>query len=993
MGEYADVVPFAEQWAEKVKKEKGEESAEYGGALNEWGDALNSSGKSKEAEPIILKGLEIQKRTLGQNHLETTETLQSLGILYSDIGEYSKAEGYYLQALDLRKNILGVNHQDVASTIDNLGNLYKDMGDYDKAEKFLLEALDIRKKVLSVDHPHMGASFHNLGVFYYTLGDYSKVESYFQSALEFHKKAHGENHPFVAASFQNLAVLYTSLGKFQKAEPLFIKSLEIRKRLLGNENKEVAASLNNIGLFYRSIGSYSKAEPYYLQSLEIFKKVWGEDHRDLAVPINNLGLIYFEMKEFKKAEPYYLQALQINKKFLGENHPLIAGISRNLGSVNSYLGNYLKAEYYFLESLRILNKNLGIDDPEMPSLLNNIGNFYRDINKYSKADTFFLKALMIYKKNLAYGHPIEAILNSNMGLLQHCKGDLKKAKMFYLDWSIKKKNQIKNYFPSLTDSEKEQFLATKLSSYQDEFNTFCVQRFEVENGISTYLYNDQLITKGLLLNNSTKWKTRIRNSGDQKLIGLFKDWEGYQNELLKLYQSINSIERRAIDSLEEKKEKIEKELSLSSEDFATLADKKEYKWTDVKKKLKPGEAAIEMVRVQKFGISKIVTDTSDPKKPTYKTKGLTDTAYYAALIVTPTSKYPEMVLLKNGNALEERWIQVYKNSISQRIPDQTSYNQFWKKIDAKLGPAVKRVYFSPDGVYNSINLNTLQNPKTGKYLLDERDIRLVTNTKDIVTASVSKPNPAYACLVGFPDYNTDKDKRAAVFQKERNHPESWYNLNLTRSDVYSELPGTKSEVENISTILKDKGWKVESLTGEKALEESIKATHKPRVLHIATHGFFQPDTTKGSNPLIHSGLLLTGANKTLSGEKDDKVDDGILTAYEAMNLDLDNTDLVVLSACETGLGEIKNGEGVYGLQRAFKVAGAQSIIMSLWKVSDQATKELMVSFYKNWLGSVSDNSQLSGRLNKRSAFLKAQKELKAKYPNPYYWGAFVMLGR
>ncbi|HRH36104.1 MAG TPA: CHAT domain-containing protein, partial [Catalimonadaceae bacterium] len=382
----------------------------------------------------------------------------------------------------------------------------------------------------------------------------------------------------------------------------------------------------------------------------------------------------------------------------------------------------------------------------------------------------------------------------------------------------------------------------------------------------------------------------------------------------------------------------------------------------------------------------------------------TDKISYVALLVKAGMSHPEMVEIENGNDLEDHWIQWYKNCINRKLPDRESYNRYWKPIEQRLGKGVKRIFISPDGIYHSINLNTLQNPATGKYLLEERDIRLLTNTREIALNESPMSNLPVACLVGYPDYNVNKERRAETLRRGRNLTTDSYTL-VTRNDVFAELPGTKKEVESISSVMKANGWQVDSYIGETALEDKIKETRKPRVMHIATHGFFQPDSTPGSNPLIHSGLLLTGANKTLAGERDEMVEDGILTAYEAMNLNLDNTDLVVLSACETGLGEIKNGEGVYGLQRAFKVAGAKALIMSLWKVDDDATNELMMRFYKNWLsptqppqggGANALKSPIRGDVvvpgGLRSAFLAAQKELKAKYPDPYYWGAFVMVG-
>jgi len=281
----------------------------------------------------------------------------------------------------------------------------------------------------------------------------------------------------------------------------------------------------------------------------------------------------------------------------------------------------------------------------------------------------------------------------------------------------------------------------------------------------------------------------------------------------------------------------------------------------------------------------------------------------------------------------------------------------------------------------------------------------VTTTKDLLNHSDDDSENKLASLVGFPSYYS-AHSLTALSDDTRKSPPLQYGLRPTSSESLAELPSTKTEVGKIETILKERGWNVQSYVEEEALEENLKESYKPGLLHIATHGFFQPDTTGNLNPLLSSGLFLTGAGNSLKGLNRPSGEDGILTAYEAMNLNLDNTNLVVLSACETGLGEIRNGEGVYGLQRAFKVAGAKSLIMSLWKVDDEATQELMVGFYTHWLSSPAagrgahptapsefvpvSHREVGAQL--RSAFLAAQKELKARYPSPYYWGAFVMVG-
>jgi CHAT domain-containing protein len=265
----------------------------------------------------------------------------------------------------------------------------------------------------------------------------------------------------------------------------------------------------------------------------------------------------------------------------------------------------------------------------------------------------------------------------------------------------------------------------------------------------------------------------------------------------------------------------------------------------------------------------------------------------------------------------------------------------------------------------------------GRYVIDNSNIVIVSNTKDLYLRkqkAKALPVANNATMFGNPMF---------------------YASAATRREI-PNLPGTEKEIEELNRLLIQNGWKTKEYTEQEASEERVKELNSPKIFHIATHGFYSPTSEQSAmdqmteseselaeNPLMKSGLLLSGAGEILSKTKFNfNIDNGVLTAYEAMNLNLDQTDLVVLSACETGLGEIANGEGVYGLQRAFLVAGAKVLIMSMFKVDDAATQKLILNFYRKWTNSG----------NMRLSFVDAKKELRVEYPEPYYWAPFMMIG-
>jgi CHAT domain-containing protein len=628
----------------------------------------------------------------------------------------------------------------------------------------------------------------------------------------------------------------------------------------------------------------------------------------------------------------------------------------NLATVYKNTGRWTEAETLLTETREALRQTQGVGSADYIHVLNNLAELYIHQERYPEGERNLLEALRWQKQNFGVEHPMHQTLVHNLAETYQWMNRYTESDKLYKTAVDKVIQDVGKNFTYLTESEKRSFYLQQVL-FVSEYANFALLRSgslplpglpreQFSKSSLADLYDLQLNTKALLLSATARMKRSLLASGDSQSISSFQQWENLKNEIARMYNLPNS-NRHNIDSLISLAEFYESRLTKNSAAFRKGFISQPVTWRDVQKKLKPGEAAVEIIRYY---------------------NGL----IYVDLIVTPeTKRYPQVALIKSTKTkdLEKEYISFYKNALRQKIPDTISYNRFWKPVYdtlKKFSRKIKRVYVSPDGIFNEINLNTLQNPVTQKYVIDETEIHQVTNTREITEYSSKGKKPTgQALLLGRPTYG---------------------NIDTTQTGktrgTFGDLIGTEKEVNEIAALLNKHSWNTKVLTAEKASEEEIKNIRNPQILHLATHGFFVPPSGDQSQPayleaMLQSGIILASANRPSAGRED-----GILTAYESMNLDLDSTQLVVLSACETGLGTIESGEGVYGLQRTLKVAGAKTILMSLWKVDDLATQQLMLLFYQRWL----QGSPM------RSAFRGAQQELRKKYTHPYYWGGFVMTG-
>ncbi|MBM2815857.1 MAG: hypothetical protein HW421_2619 [Ignavibacteria bacterium] len=911
-----------------------------GAALSQsWEELINQSDKYLY-EKNFDKALAAAEQALNIGVKESTAkhavSLGKLGNIYFRMGNYQKAYELYITEKNLKKSTLGAVHPAYSVSLNNLAVVSQYLGKYIEAEQYLLEALDYKKKVLGVSDSSYSKTLNNLGKLFHTTGRLSDAERYYNEALKVKKESLGEKNPSYAGTLLNNGLLKRALGNVASAENYIRTAYNIFKNSYGSNHPLTLTAGLQLAMLNLSLNKKAEAEQFFDANRKAVDEL-NEFDPDYLTTFYDLAMYYWSNHAYQDAERILLKIKPVIENRLGKTHTLYASCLNALGILNWMLGNNDKA-YKYLQSVIVLREEFfGENHPDLASSIFNFAGLLADMKQYEQAEKYF-------------------------------RDGIQKSLM-----------QITDYFPYLSENEKAKFYYSIKERFE-MFNNFVLTRYRENPSLIGDMYNFHIATKALLLNNSMKIRQKLENSANKDLTEKYRQWKTLKDELLNLYKFTKSelkLYGRNIDSIENACEKLEKEISSESKAFVSLSQSEQVTWQKIQNTLSENEAAIEIIHFNLFD------------------KGKKNIAIYVALIIKPDSKNnPEMVIIDKYNELENLFIKNYSNSISFKTDDADSYKAFWSKIDDKIRN-IKKVYLSVDGIFNKINVSSLQTP-SGDYLLDKLDIVLLSNTKEL-TESPNNDFPKEAFLIGNPKFNIDAPQSTGTESIANIQLPSVLPEELHKFKIMS-LPGSEEEMKALKELFTQNNYKVNSYTGDNANKKNFGKARDVKYLVVSTHGYFLSDVNKSEgaifgldidksydDPFLRTGLMLTGSENALNSPDFNKsrADNGILLGYEIAKSDLGSIGLAVLSACETGLGDIKNGEGVYGLQRAFRLAGANSILMSLWKVNDEATKALITEFLRNCLNNIPPPEALK----------KAQLKLREKYKHPYFWGGFVLLGR
>jgi CHAT domain-containing protein/Tfp pilus assembly protein PilF len=970
MENYAQAEPFQKESLEITRKVHGQNHPHYAQNLNGLAQVYRVMGDYPQAEALYREGLQIQKRIHGQWHCRYATSLTQLAELYESMGHYVQAEPLVTKALEIRKEVFGQGSPQYGSTLKDLAEVYVSMDDYAQAKPLATEALEIVNKTLGKDHPLHAQSLRVLGRVHQSMGDFTQAESLYRKASEFWKSYGGDEDRNYSICLNHLASVYGFMGQDAQAELVARKALEIVKKRYGEEHHAYASCLNNLALVYAEIGDYAKAELLFTKALKIRKGVLGQRDPGCATNLSNLASLYASMFDYAKAEPLYKEAVEIQERVLGPGSAYV----RTLGGLAQlYLskGDAAQAELVARKALNMAEKHLGEEHPDYASCLYDLGLIYEFTGDYSQAESLFRKAMEIEGKVFGEEHDVYAVMTDRLARLYQSMGNFTHAESL-----SRKAVEIRHRTLEMACTalgERQQLAMGKFSVWQ--LHHYITLTAEISHG-PDHAYRHTLAWKGSVF--ARQRQLRLADEHPE-LAPQLAELQTVCSQLAALaFRPSDRIDRdyqrRRMAELTEQKELLESDLARASMD-----------WRPARQHATPER--LRAVLPKDSVLIDVLQYHYCPPTPTGG-KRLHEDRLVAFVVRAdrPVQRIELGPVEPIGRAVA-RWRASLGTSPDGHLAAAELRRLIWDPLTGAVAGA-SLVLISPDGPLSFFPLAALPGQRPDTYLIEDIAIAVVPVSQmfpSLLQDGLEPPQdeiPSSLLLVGGIDYGaaTGPPLRpggqtvAQATWRPRTAPRGAARLE------FLPLPGTAEEMSMIDRLWRKSHPEVplHVLQGTEPTEQTFgEQATKHRYLHVATHGFFAPEALKsalnrshthpegfsshaeddpfgrggvtGWHPGLLSGLALAGANRgpAASPMDDAPSDDGILTALELAGLNLRNTDLVVLSACETGLGAVAGGEGLLGLQRAFQVAGARTVIASLWQVDDAATRDLMTRFYEN----------------------------------------------
>lgn len=841
-----------------------------------------------------------------------------------DAESYPEAAALAARAVEIFERELGPQHATVGLWLSKLGAMQVEIGAYGKAEALLRRALDLQEKLRGTEHPETVWTLRELGRNYEVAGDYARSEPILSRACDLMVKTFGKDHPALGPCLVETAFLHRVRGDFVKAEEELQRVRIIEERALEPDNPHVLRVLNNLGVLYNTRQEYKRAEPILQHIVDVTETGFGRESTLLALPLWNMAVTVQEYrKDYPRALALYTRALALLEKSRGPEHPDVGAILNNTANVYKSMGDYNRALELHTRVHEMWEKSLGPYHGNTVLSLGNIARTYASMGDAENTIKFQLLADGALERNLE--------LNLAVGS--------ERQKLAYFDSVAERTDRTISYQVKLAPGSPEAARLAALAALQ--------RKGRVLDAMSL-----SLASLRERMNADDRTPLDAWNSATNQFAGLALRGPGLLSR---------ADYQKQLSDLAEKRERAEAEVSRRSAEFqgqsqpVTLAA--------VQAAIPKDAVLVEFATWRPF----------DPKQNNRDAYG--ERRYIAYVLRTNGNvRWKEL-----GPAKEiDRALDGFRNALAD--PERQDVRQVARALDERLMHPLRgligdaaRLLISPEGSLNLLPFQALVDER-GQYLVERFSISYLSSGRDLLRLQTRRESHSSPLIVADPAFgDTDTPTVVQTASARRS-----ITVGTDLKDLYfAPLAGTAPEARAIQNLFPE----ARILAGPDATESALKQIGAPSILHIATHGFFLPPTAgqASSNPLLRSGLALAGANRRSGG-----ADDGIFTALEASGLDLWGTRLVTLSACDSGVGEIRSSEGVYGLRRAFVLAGAESLVMSLWAVSDSVTREMMTAFYTG----------LRRGLGRGEALRQAQLAMLKRHgrEHPFYWASFIQSG-